>query len=307
MSTNNVTYSVNELAKLVGINASAVRYYIRKGLLVPSRQIGTQYVFGPGQLEQLKAIVADRNNGKSLEEIKEKGSSKALELQSIEVEPCRVIALVNQKGGVGKSTTAINLSYSLTQLGKRVLLVDNDPQANATKGLGYFQPFAQSIFNVLVESTSISEVRVKTEIEGLDLLPANLMLADAEIELITEHAREFKLWNALKNYHDDYDFIIIDCNPSLSILTINALVAATQLIIPVDSGPWALEGISRLVKFTQKIVDQQINPDLQLLGVLMTKYDHRLTIARRVVRDTAKVFGDRLFKTKIPNNIKNSE
>lgn len=218
-----------------------------------------------------------------------------------------IIAIANQKGGVGKTTTAINLSSSLAVAEKKTLLVDIDPQANTTSGLGYDKnEIEKSIYDTLTNDTPVEEAIIETDIKYLYLLPSNINLVGAEIELVNINSREFRLKKALANISEFYDFIIIDCPPSLGLLTINTLSAADSVIIPIQCEYYALEGLSQLIN-TINLVKKQLNPKLEIHGVLLTMYDGRLNLARQVAEETRKYFSDKVYDTVINRNVRLSE
>jgi chromosome partitioning protein len=219
----------------------------------------------------------------------------------------RVIAIVNQKGGVGKSTTAVNLGASLALLGRRVLVVDIDPQGNTTTGVGVDKRAVErDIYSVLLGGTPLAEVVRPTEVENLSIVPATLNLAGAEVELVSTLQRENRLKTALSKVVGDYDVILIDCPPSLGLLTINALTAASEVIIPVQAEYYALEGLSQLVAIVRRI-KEGLNPQLAIRGVLITMFDGRTKLATEVVEEVHRYFPDRVFHTQIPRNIRLSE
>jgi chromosome partitioning protein len=219
----------------------------------------------------------------------------------------RVIAIVNQKGGVGKSTTAVNLGASLALLGRRVLVVDIDPQGNTTTGVGVDKRGVErDVYSVLLGGTPLAEVVRPTEVENLYIVPATLNLAGAEVELVSTLQRENRLKTALSKVVGDYDVILIDCPPSLGLLTINALTAATEVIIPVQAEYYALEGLSQLVAIVRRI-KEGLNPQLAIRGVLITMFDGRTKLATEVVEEVHRYFPDRVFHTQIPRNIRLSE
>lgn len=216
-----------------------------------------------------------------------------------------IIAVINQKGGVGKTTTAINLSAYLTKLGQTVLLVDFDPQGNATSGLGLAkQQIESTVYDALFGRVSLGEAVIETHLPGLFVLPANAGLAAAEVELVSEQHREYKLKVALESATHDY--IIIDCPPALGLLTINALTASNYILIPVQSEYYALEGLSQLLSVVQR-VRQGLNTKLELLGVVMTMYDSRTALSEQVHQEVKKHFGDKLFNVVIPRNVRLAE
>jgi chromosome partitioning protein len=219
----------------------------------------------------------------------------------------RVIAIVNQKGGVGKSTTAVNLGASLALLGQRVLVVDIDPQGNTTTGVGVDKRAVEhDIYNVLLQRLPIAEAMRPTEVENLSIVPATLNLAGAEVELVSVLQRENRLKIALSSVLDAYDIILIDCPPSLGLLTVNALTAAHEVIIPVQAEYYALEGLSQLVAIVRRI-KEGLNPDLTIRGVLITMFDGRTKLATEVLEEVHRYFPDRVFHTQIPRNIRLSE
>ncbi len=218
-----------------------------------------------------------------------------------------VIALANQKGGVGKTTTSVNLGACLANQGQKILLVDTDAQGNATSGIGIQKAnIEKDIYDVLVNETPISEVILPTNHPGLDIVPATIQLSGAEIELTNLMARETRLKDALAEVHDDYDFILIDCPPSLGLLTINAFTASDSILIPVQSEYYALEGLSQLLN-TIKLVQKHFNRSLRIEGVLLTMFDARTNLGAQVNAEVQKYFGDRVYKTIIPRNVRLSE
>lgn len=216
-----------------------------------------------------------------------------------------IIAVINQKGGVGKTTTAVNLAAQLASGGRSVLLVDIDPQGNATSGLGLEkESLTPTSYDVLFGRATLDQSVHPTDREGLYILPANAQLASAEVELVDQPHREFSLKNALEVA--SADFIIIDCPPALGLLTINALTAAHAILIPVQSEYYALEGLGQLLN-TVQLVRQGLNPHLELLGVLLTMYDKRTSLSEQVKDELKNHFGDKLFKTVIPRNVRLAE
>ncbi|MEI7616544.1 MAG: AAA family ATPase [Actinomycetota bacterium] len=219
----------------------------------------------------------------------------------------RVIAIANQKGGVGKSTTAVDLTSYLGQFGFKTLIVDMDPQSNTTSGIGITDISGKSsIYNVLISGENISQVIVKTQYKNLEAVPSSIQLAGAEVELVSSMKREYKLKEALDKHKEDYDYIVIDCPPALGLLTINALSAATEVIIPIQCEYYALEGLGQLIN-TIRLVKENLNPDLAIAGALMTMYDPRIKLAEQVIAEVKKYFPDKVYKTIIPRNVRLSE
>jgi chromosome partitioning protein len=220
--------------------------------------------------------------------------------------PARVIALCNQKGGVGKTTSAINLGAALAELGRRVLLVDFDPQGALTAGLGVQpQQLDRTIYNLIMEpNLSIDDVLVKTAVPGIDLLPSNIELSAAEIQLVSEVAREQALSRVLAPVRDEYDFVLIDCQPSLGLLTVNALTAAHGVIIPLECEYFSLRGVALLIGTTIEKVQQRLNPELRLDGILATMYDGRTLHGREVFSRIVDAFGDTVFDTVITRTVR---
>lgn len=219
----------------------------------------------------------------------------------------RIISVANQKGGVGKTTTTVNLGAALAFEGKKVLLIDIDAQGNATSGLGVKKAeVTEDIYDVLVNETSIKEIICDTTRENLDIAPATIQLAGAEIELTPMMARETRLKNAIKEVEKEYDFILIDCPPSLGHLTINAFTASHSILIPVQCEYYALEGLSQLLN-TVRLVQKHFNPELRIEGVLLTMYDARTNLGSEVVGEVRKYFRERVYDTIIPRNVRLSE
>jgi chromosome partitioning protein len=219
----------------------------------------------------------------------------------------RKIAVINQKGGSGKTTTVVNAGSAIAEMGQKVLLIDLDPQAHTTIHLG-FEPFKleKSVYDVLINDTAFDEVLLETQTKNLFLLPAKIELASAEIELVNTIGREIILRESLKKSKNDFDYIFIDCPPSLGLLTLNALTTAAEVIIPIQAEFFALEGLTKLVQ-TIQLVTERINPATHISGVLITMFDKRKNICKEVAERVKKHFGDRVFKTKIRENVKLAE
>ena len=218
----------------------------------------------------------------------------------------RTIAIINQKGGVAKTTTTINLGAYLAQKNKRTLIIDLDPQGNATSGLGINRfDLPKCIYDGLINGADVSKLILKTNFKNLDLLPATIQLAGAEIEMVSLLSREFLLKNLIESLYG-YDYVLIDCPPSLGLLTINALTAAKEYIVPIQCEYYALEGLGQLLK-TVNLIKKGLNPNLEILGVLMTMYNSTVNLSAQVVNEVKAYFKDKVFETIIPRNIRLSE
>lgn len=219
----------------------------------------------------------------------------------------RIIAIANQKGGVGKTTTTINLSACLAEMGKKVLVIDSDPQGNTTSGLGVNKNEQEkTIYELLIRENTIEEAIIKTPIENLELLASNINLSGAEIELIGVDKKEYILRDELKKVKDNYDFILIDCPPSLSMLTINAMCAADTVLVPIQCEYYALEGLSQLIH-TINLVKKRLNPNLEMEGVVFTMYDARTNLSLQVVENVKYTLKQTIYKTIIPRNVRVAE
>ena len=218
-----------------------------------------------------------------------------------------VVAIVNQKGGVGKSTTAINLAAYLAGKGEKILVVDMDPQGNATSGLGVSPGSEGCMYDVLLEGKPLQDIALQTEIKGLEVAPASINLVGAEVELVSSLAREFKLRRALQKLPQGaYDRVLLDCPPSLDLLTLNALTAADEVLIPMQCEYYALEGLTQLMQ-SIRMVREELNPGLEVGGVLLTMFDPRTNLAHQVADEVRSFFGDRVFHTIVPRNVRLSE
>jgi chromosome partitioning protein len=219
----------------------------------------------------------------------------------------KVIAIANQKGGVGKTTTAVNLSSCLGFKGKKVLIIDIDPQGNTTSGLGVDKRnINKSIYDVLINDDKIQNALVNTSIENLKLCPSNIQLAGAEVELVSVISRETRMKVALSEIRDDFDFILIDCPPSLGLLTVNSLTAADTILVPIQCEYYALEGLSQLMD-TVRLVQKHLNPVLDVEGVVLTMFDARTNLSIQVVEEVKKHFKNKVYRTVIPRNVRLSE
>ncbi len=219
----------------------------------------------------------------------------------------RIIAVANQKGGVGKTTTTVNLSASLADLGKKVLTIDLDPQGNTTSGLGVDKTSCENtVYELLLHECGVGDALIHTQISNLDLIPANVDLAGAEVELINVSDREYSLRSEIDNIRDDYEYILIDCPPSLNLLTINAMTTADAVLVPIQCEYYALEGLSQLMN-TVGLVQQRLNPELRIEGVVFTMYDARTKLSSQVAENVKDNLGTRIYKTVIPRNIRLAE
>ena len=219
----------------------------------------------------------------------------------------KIIAIANQKGGVGKTTTAINFSTLLAKRGKKVLLIDADPQGNATSGIGMDKNVEFSVYDLIInDEIEPKDTIQKTEIKNLSICPSNINLAGAEVELVSMMSREYRMKEKLDMIRDKYDYIIIDCPPSLGLITLNSFTAADSVLIPVQCEYYALEGLGQLFN-TVQLVQKHLNKEFQIEGALLTMYDVRTNLSNQVVKEVTKYFGDKVYKTVIPRNIKLSE
>ena len=218
----------------------------------------------------------------------------------------KVISVANQKGGVGKTTTTVNLATLLAKKGKKVLLIDTDPQGNATSGLGVTKELEVSVYDILVGETIFDETIQETAIKNLKVCPSNISLAGAEVELVSMMSREQRLKTKLDEVKEQYDYILIDCPPSLGLITLNAFTASDSVLIPVQCEYFALEGLGQLLN-TVNLVKKHLNKDLEIEGALLTMYDARTNLSNQVVKEVKKYFEDKVYKTVIPRNVRLSE
>ncbi|MCF0104594.1 MAG: ParA family protein [Eggerthellaceae bacterium] len=220
----------------------------------------------------------------------------------------QVFAIINQKGGVGKTTTAINLSACLGALGKQVLVIDLDPQGNTTSGYGVERNKVQACsYSLLLKGMTPEQVMIPDIYSGVDIIPATIDLAGAEVELVSEMAREFRLKEAIGKVRGKYDYIIIDCPPSLGLLTLNALVAVDKLLIPLQAEFYALEGVTKLLESMKTVKERGLNTSLDIFGVVLTMYDGRTKLSKEVSKEVEAYFGDKVFETRIPRSVRISE
>lgn len=218
----------------------------------------------------------------------------------------KIIAVANQKGGVGKTTTSVNLSSILAKKGRKVLLIDTDPQGNATSGLGIEKNLSYSVYDVIVNEVDMDKTIQKTNVKNLSICPSNINLAGAEVELVSMISREQRLKEKLDLIKDQYDYIFIDCPPSLGLITLNTFTAADSVLIPIQCELYALEGLGQLMN-TINLVKKRLNKNLEIEGALLTMYDMRTNLSNQVVKEVSKYFGDNVYKTVIPRNVKLSE
>lgn len=273
---------------------------------VPPLEEGTSYL--ERDIEEVEVQIRERE-GSSYEAIPMQPlkSYKDKAPVSHVIGNTKIVAIINQKGGVGKSTTAINLAAALGEMGKQVLLVDLDPQGNCSSGLGIEKSLIQQcIYDVLLNDVPIEDVIIPDITEGVDIAPATINLAGAEVELVAEMARENRLKDAVGSMRGRYDFVLVDCPPSLGLLTVNALVAADKLLIPIQCEFYALEGVTKLLE-SMKRVKSRLNPTLDIYGILLTMYDSRTTLSKQVVDEVREYFGRLVFSTPIPRTVKLSE
>ena len=218
----------------------------------------------------------------------------------------KVISVANQKGGVGKTTTAVNLSALLAKKGKKVLLIDTDPQGNATSGVGVDKTVSFSVYDVLVDDVEIENTLQLTEMKNLEVCPSNINVAGAEVQLVSKENREYKLKEKIEKIKNDYDYVIIDCPPYLGLVTLNAFTASDSVLIPIQCEYYALEGLGQLIN-TINLVKKRLNKELVIEGALLTMYDARTNLSNQVVKEVKNYFDDKVYKTVIPRNVKLSE
>ena len=218
----------------------------------------------------------------------------------------KIVSIANQKGGVGKTTTSINLSTILAKKGKKVLMIDADPQGNASSGVGVDKEVEESVYDILIGDTEIKDVVIKTNIKNLYVCPSNINLAGAEVELVSVMSREYRLKEKVDEVKDEYDYIIIDCPPSLGLITLNAFTASDSVLIPVQCEYYALEGLGQLIN-TINLVKKHLNKNIDIEGALLTMYDARTNLSNQVVKEVKKYFNDKVYKNVIPRNVKLSE
>ena len=219
---------------------------------------------------------------------------------------CKIISVANQKGGVGKTTTTVNLSTIIAKKGKKVLLIDADPQGNATSGLGVSKDVELSVYDILIGDTEFDETLQETAVKNLKVCPSNISLAGAEVQLVSMMSREQRLKTKLDKIKDQYDYILIDCPPSLGLVTLNAFTASDSVLIPVQCEYFALEGLGQLLN-TVNLVKKHLNKNLEIEGALLTMYDARTNLSNQVVKEVKKYFEDKVYKTVIPRNVRLSE
>ena len=218
----------------------------------------------------------------------------------------RIISIANQKGGVGKTTTAVNIGAILAKKGKKVLLIDADPQGNATSGLGLEKEYELTLYDVLINECSVESTLQNTNIKNLKVCPSNMDLAGAEVELVSQMSREQRLKERVEEIRDEFDFIFIDCHPSLGLITLNAFTASDSVLIPVQCEYFALEGLGQLLQ-TINLVKKHLNKSLEVEGAVLTMYDIRTNLSNQVVKEVKRYFDDKVYKTVIPRNIRLSE